>query len=371
MWILSMRTYLINKPSTFLKLSLRTAALAVCTNLIFALFVPQVGQADSRVELDVVGGLAGVQQYDAHEAPFWTRRVPEITAGQVHAQIVPFDRSGIRGQEMLQLLRLGVVSFGNVLLGLAAANEPELNAIDLPLLSPDMPALRRTVALWRPRLETLLQERYGLVLLAAYTYPPQVVFCREAFGGLFDLAGRRIRTSSVGQSELVTALGGIPVVIPFAEIVGAMRTGVVDCAITGARSGNSIGLHEVSTHISRLGVSWGVSVFVANQAAWDSLPAEQQAELRQGLAVLQNEIWEAADKERQDGFDCNAGRPTCVSGRPGRMTIVEESWQDDALRIKLLNDVVLPNWVRRCGGDCAAEWNRLMAPALGIQAKGR
>jgi TRAP-type C4-dicarboxylate transport system substrate-binding protein len=327
--------------------------------------------AEPRLELEVVGGLAGVQQYDRHEAPFWTRRVPEITGGRVQAQIVPFDRSGIRGQEMLQLLRLGVVSFGNVLLGLAAADEPELNAIDLPLLSPDMPALRRTITLWRPRLEAMLQERYGLVLLAAYTYPPQVVFCREAFSGLFDLANRRIRTSSVGQSELVAALGGIPVVIPFAEIVAAMRNGVVDCAITGARSGNSIGLHEVSTHISRLGVSWGVSIFVANQAAWEALPAERQAELRHGLAVLQDEIWDAADKERQDGFDCNAGRPTCTSGRLGQMTIVEESWQDDARRIKLLNDVVVPNWVRRCGSECAKEWNRRMAPELGITAKAR
>jgi TRAP-type C4-dicarboxylate transport system substrate-binding protein len=371
MWIASMHTRLLNQLETFSAVLLRAAALAVCACLTLAVFGPHASQADPRIELDVVGGLAGVQQYDKHEAPFWMRRVPEITAGRVHAQIVPFDRSGIRGQEMLQLLRLGVVSFGNVLLGLAAADEPELNAIDLPLLSPDMPALRRTVALWRPRLEAMLQERYGLVLLAAYTYPPQVVFCREAFGGLFDLAGRRIRTSSVGQSELVTALGGIPVVIPFAEIVAAMRTGVVDCAITGARSGNSIGLHEVSTHISRLGVSWGVSIFVANQAAWDGLPAERQAELRQGLATLQDEIWDAAEKERQDGFDCNAGHPTCASGRPGRMTVVEESWQDDALRLKLLNDVVLPNWVRRCGADCAAEWNRLMAPELGIRAKAR
>ncbi|WP_380067254.1 TRAP transporter substrate-binding protein [Dankookia sp. GCM10030260] len=329
------------------------------------------GHADPLVQLDVVGGLGGVQQYDRHEAPFWIKRLPELTGGRVQAQIVPFDRSGIRGQEILQLLRLGVVSFGNVLLGLAAADEPELNAIDLPLLNPDMPALRRTVALWRPRLEAMLQERYGLVLLAAYTYPPQVVFCRKPFSGLFDLATRRIRTSSVGQSELVTALGGIPVVIPFAEIVPAMRIGVVDCAITGARSGNSIGLHEVSTHISRLGVSWGVSVFVANQAAWDALPTERQTELRRGLATLQDEIWDAADSERQEGFDCNAGRPTCTSGRLGQMTIVEESWQDDARRIKLLKDVVVPNWVRRCGNECADEWNRRMAPELGIAAKAR
>ena len=349
----------------------RGAILATCASLMLAAGSARLSHADPRIELEVVGGLAGVQQYDRHEAPFWTNHVPEITGGRIHAQIVPFDRSGIRGQEMLQLLRLGVISFGNVLLGLAAADEPELNAIDLPLLSPDMPALRRTITLWQPRLEATLQERYGLVLLAVYTYPPQVVFCREVFGGLFDLAGRRIRTSSVGQSELVTALGGIPVVIPFAEIVAAMRNGVVDCAVTGARSGNSIGLHEVSTHISRLGVSWGVSVFVANQTAWDALPADRQTELRRGLATLQDEIWNAADIERQDGFDCNAGRPTCTSGRLGHMTIVEESWQDDARRIKLLNDVVVPNWVRRCGSECAKEWNRLMAPELGVTAKAR
>jgi TRAP-type C4-dicarboxylate transport system substrate-binding protein len=351
--------------------SLRLLRLIVCALLILVCAELRPGRAEAPAEIDVVGGLAGVMQYDQHEAPFWSVRVPELTGGMVHAQIVPFDRSGIRGQEMLQLLRLGVVSFGNVLLGLAAADEPELNAIDLPLLSPDMDALRRVVSLWRPRLETLLQERYGLTLLAIYTYPPQVVFCRQSFSGLFDLAKRRIRTSSVGQSELVAALGGIPVVIPFAEIVPAMRSGVVDCAITGARSGNSIGLHEVSTHISNLGVSWGVSIFVANQTVWNALPAAQQGQLREGLAKLQDEIWDAADRERQEGLDCNLGRPTCRTGRLGHMTLVEDSWKDDARRIGLLNKVVVPNWVQRCGKECAQEWNRLIAPQLGVTASAR
>jgi len=30
---------------------------------------------------------------------------------------------------------------------------------------------------------------------------------------------------------------------------------------------------------------------------------------------------------------------------------------------------VVPNWVRRCGQDCAASWNRFMAPELGVAAK--
>src|SRR5215211_4303274 len=81
------------------------------------------------IRLRVAGGLADIGQYVQHEQPFWQRRVPEITHGRVRAEIAPFDRSGIRGQEMLQLLRLGVVPFGNVLLSVAASEDPELNGV--------------------------------------------------------------------------------------------------------------------------------------------------------------------------------------------------------------------------------------------------
>src|SRR3712207_3799131 len=270
----------------------------------FAILLGGAGEAPGRssaIELDVVGGLAGLTQYERHEQRFWKERVLEITDGRVPARIVPLERSGVRGQQVLQLLRLGVIPFGNILLGLAAADEPELNAVDLPLLSPDIRSLRRAVAAWRPRLEAVLRERYGLNLLAVYTYPAQVIFCREPFDNISDLAGRRVRTSSVGQSELIGALGGTPVVIPFAEIVSAIRAGVVDCAITAAGSGNLIGLHEVTNHVSRLGISWGVSIFAANQAAWDDLPEDIRAHLRQGLVGLEQEVWASAERETEAG----------------------------------------------------------------------
>src|SRR5688572_22190667 len=56
-----------------------------------------------RMQLRIVGGLAGVNQYTRHEAPFWTDELPRRTQGRYTAEIVPFDRAGIRGQEMLQL----------------------------------------------------------------------------------------------------------------------------------------------------------------------------------------------------------------------------------------------------------------------------
>ncbi|MFC7543226.1 TRAP transporter substrate-binding protein DctP [Siccirubricoccus deserti] len=192
----------------------------------------------------------------------------------------------MRGQETLQLLRLGVVPFATTLLGLASSDEPELNAIDLPVLNPDHATLQETITLWRPRIEALLRTRYNVELLAIYTYPAQTMFCQKAFNGLGDLAGRRIRVSSVGQSELVTGLGAVPIVVPFAEIVSAIRSGVVECAITGTLSGNTIGLHEVTTHIYRAAISWGVSVFGANQAAWNRLPPICRSRYARSLPIF-------------------------------------------------------------------------------------
>jgi TRAP-type C4-dicarboxylate transport system substrate-binding protein len=320
------------------------------------------------ITVKILGGLASVSQYVAFEAPFWTQRVPQITGGRVHAEITPFDRSGVRGQETLQLLRLGVVPFATALLGLAAADEPELNAIDLPVLNPDLATLRETVALWRPRIEALLRTRYNIEMLAIYIYPAQTMFCQKPFTGLGDLAGRRIRVSSVSQSELVTGLGAVPIVVPFAEIVSAIRSGIVECAITGTLSANTIGLHEVTSHVYRAAISWGMSVFGANQAAWNRLPPDLQAILRQGLAELQEEIWQAAARETEDGLNCNAGMASCNAGRRGRMTIVEDTPEDRSLRAQLLRDTVLPGWVQRCGTECAEAWNRYIAPVRGLRA---
>lgn len=324
---------------------------------------------DTPIRIKIVGGLADVSQYVRYEEPFWRRRLPEVSGNRLQAEIAPFDRSGIRAQEMLALMRLGVVPFGTALLAVVSADEPEFNAVDLPTVNPDMPALRRTVSLYRPHLEAVLAERYDVELLAVYTYPAQVIFCRNAFAGLADLAGRRIRTSSVGQSEMFAALGATPVVIPFGETLSAMRSGVVECAVTGTLSANAIGLHEITTHMHSMAVTWGLSVFGANRAAWNALPEWARTMMREELAALERQIWEAAEVETGEGIACNSGQPACTSGRRGAMTVVPVTPADQERRLRLLTETVLPGWVRRCGEPCVDAWNERLAPALGVSAR--
>lgn len=339
--------------------------------LALAAMVPVNGySADTPMQISVVGGLAGVSQYTRFEEPFWTREIEHLSNGRLRAEIQPFDRSGLPGPEMLQLMRLGVVPYGTALLALVSGDDPELNAVDLPALNPDMASLRKTVELYRPYLQRVLRDKYNIELLGVYTYPAQVLFCTRPFRSLNDLAGRRVRTSSVGQSEMMTALGAKPVLTPFAHIVDAVQAGSVDCAITGTLSGNEIGLSDVTSYVYAMAISWGLSFFGANEAAWHALPSELRVTLQNGIRGLQRRIWNAADRETEEGLACDTGSGACNDGHLSHMVLVPLTPEDRAARTRLLVDSVLPAWVGRCGGECAEAWNHTIGPELGIIAHG-
>jgi TRAP-type C4-dicarboxylate transport system substrate-binding protein len=322
--------------------------------------------------LRVVGSLANLGQYTRHEEPFWTRELPRLSGGTLVADVVPFDRAGIRGQEMLRLVQVGAVPFGTALLSLSASEDPVLGAADLAGQNADIAALRRTVTAWRPTLEKFLRERYNAELLALYTYPAQVVFCSKPFAALSDLAGRRVRTSSPTQSDLVEALGGLPVRTGFSELMASMKSGNVECAITGAASGAQVGLPEASSHIHAMAINWGLSVLVANAGAWKALSPGAQALLKRELPKMEQAVWADAERETNEGLACVTGRGGCSAGvAAGKLVEVRVTPADEKRRREIFSSVVLPRWVQRCGADCARLWNDTLGPATGVQATAR
>ena len=91
-------------------------------------------------------------------------------------------------------MRLGVVSNGTLLLSVTAGDDPELSAIDLPALNPDVNALGRTISANRAHIAAILRERYNIHLLGIYAYPAQVIFAENHFADL--------TTSPVDEYEL-------------------------------------------------------------------------------------------------------------------------------------------------------------------------
>lgn len=351
-------------------------ALAVAA-LVFDPATAQTGVAESvasepdPIHLRIVGSLGGVNQYTRHEQPFWTQVLPALTGGRVTADIVPFDQAGLRGQEVLRLMRAGIVPFGTIVLGTNSSSEPEFGAADLAGLSPNIKAASLVVNAFRPHLKRALRERFDVELLAIYVYPAQMLFCKQPLTGLKNLAGRRIRTAQPSVSDFVKALGAIPVRTPFPDIIPNIRSGTVDCAITGSMSGNSIGLHALTTHIYSMPLTWGLSIFGANTAAWQALPVDVRTLLRAELSHLEANIWAAAERETTEGVKCDVGSPDCVSGSKGTMIEVKPTVADDQLRQQIFASDILPMWIKRCGPDCADVWNKTLKPVTGIEAVGK
>ena len=354
------RLFTVSPPKTKALLArLIQSASALGLALFAALCLAQTpaSTATPVIHLRIVGGLGGTNQYTRNEAPFWRSELARLSGGKFTADIVPFDHAGVPANDMLRLLQLGVMPFGTTLVSALAQEYPPYAGVDLAGLNPDMATLKKNVAAFRPYLETELRQRHHVEMLALYVYPAQGVFCNRPFKGLADLAGRHVRVSSVTQADFVSALGALPVATGFGQIMANMNSGNTDCAITGTMSGNTLGLHRVTSHIHSRPITWGLAVFGANKSAWDALPPDLKALLGRELPRLEATIWRESERETAEGMACNTGSSQCPAAARGSMIQVPTTTNDERLRQQVFNGTVLPRWLERCGANCASVWN--------------
>lgn len=339
--------------------------------LMQALLMPPGARAAELpvTHLTVMGSLGGTAQYRDIEQPFWSRQLAADSGGRITADVTPFDRTGLKGVEALQMARLGVISFLTLPLSLISSEDPEATAPDLPGMNPSIEAMKANLAAYRPVLTGVYRTRYRLEPLAMISYSAQVLFCKERFDGLSDLAGRNVRVASGTQAGLMGALGARGVVLPFAEIKNALVHNVVDCAITGTLTGNSIGLPSVTHYVHTLAINWGVQMVVANRAAWLALDPGVREFLTRELADLERRVWEQTETATAEGLACDTGQGECPNGIKGDMILVGAAPSDRILLDRILRTVILPKWAARCGGECAAAWNRTVGARIGLTAE--
>ena len=220
--------------------------------------------------------------------------------------------------------------------------------------------------------DLVLDRLYGdtnkVKLLGISTYPAQVLFCNGEMKGLADVRGKKVRTSSRTQADFVEALGGSSVTMAFGEVVPALQNKVVDCAITGSLSGFSAKWYEVSTHLVALPINWNQQVHAVNGAVWAGFDPKLKTFLQAQVDTLVNDIWDAAAKQTQQGYDCNTGAAACTAPVKGKMVLVQPNAADRATLDKV-REQVLAKWAQRCSATCVNDFNATIGKKLGVVAK--
>lgn len=320
-----------------------------------------------KTQLQVVGGLSNLTAYQNFEQPFWTKTVTELSDGQVTATLKGFNEMGLKGPEILRLIGQGVIPIGTATLAYFASDNPINEAIDLAGLAPSAQIAREVTDAFEPVYEKFY-EKNNIKVLGLSTYPAQVLFCNANISSLSDIKGKKVRTSSRTTGEFVQALGGSSVTIPFGDVVPALQNGVVDCAITGSMSGYSAKWYEVSTHLYALPINWNQQIHAANLAYWNKLDPKVQDFLQKNVSIMIDQIWDAAAKETQEGYDCNTGAAACTLPVKGKMKLVEPTDADRELLKKITAETIVPKWAARCSAECVNDFNATIGKQLGLTA---
>ena len=152
------------------------------------------------------------------------------------------------------------------------------------------------------------------------------------------------------------------------EVVPALQNKVVDCAITGSLSGYSAKWYEVSTHLVALPINWNQQIHAVNGKTWAKFNPATQKFLQTQVDGLVNQIWDAAAKQTQEGYDCNTGAAACNQAVKGKMVLVQPSAADRE-QLKKIRDTVVAKWANRCSAKCVSDFNATIGKQLGVVAK--
>lgn len=316
----------------------------------------------------IVGTWTNLHNFKQVEQPFWTKTLPERSGGRIKGEVTGLNELGLKGFEVMRMLRSGVFEFAHAL-PIYVAEDAVLEGLDLAGVARNFQMAREIADAYRPILEAAVAKQYNAKILNLYPWPTQMFFCNSEIRNIGDLRGKKIRVQGASQGDFVEGAGGIPVTIPFAEVVPALQRGVVDCGITGTMPSYLARWYEVATHAYELPVGYTITFTAVNLNSWKRLDEATQQLIVKTMKEFEEHAWEVNHEVDRNGIYCGTGTGECPVGKPANMKLVQPSDADVAERERILKEVVLRRWANRCGEDCARQWNETVGKLVGLTAQ--
>jgi TRAP-type C4-dicarboxylate transport system substrate-binding protein len=342
------------------------AALSLCLSIAFSSAVLAQDLPKTTVKVIGLNSPTPVSIYD--EIPFWRKTIPEASKGAITADITPLDQMGIDDKTMLRLLKLGVMDFAGMDISKMAGDDPRFEACDLAGLTLDPDKARAACDAYRVVIDRHMQKNWSAKLLAFGGNTPQVFWCRQPISGLDDLKGKKIRVFNNTMRDFLAGLGATAVSLAFAEVVPALNNGVVDCGVTGSLSGNTAGWPEVTKSLYSMSVGWSINILAVNLNSWNRLDPKVQAFMLEQIKTYENKMWDTLKKATAEADNCNTGKQPCTLGKLANIELVGVKPAEVEAHKKLVEGAVLAAWAKRCGAECAKEWNETVGKVLGLNA---
>ena len=220
--------------------------------------------------------------------------VEEATGGEVKVEVF---HGGVLGSQpdALEQVSLGAIEVGNFNLGPIGPMVKEANLVSLPFIFKSVPHMFRVLEGEAGETIAAAMADAGVQPLAWVDAGARSFYSQKAIETPADVEGLKIRVMNNDlYTSMISAMGGNPSPMAFAEVQQALKTGVVDGAENNFPSFKNVGHFEVTTHYSLSEHLIIPECICVNTAAFAGLSAEMQTAVRgaaEEAALFQRELW--------------------------------------------------------------------------------
>ncbi len=220
--------------------------------------------------------------------------VSEATGGEINVEVF---HGGVLGSQpdALEQVRLGAIEIGNFNLGPIGPIVKEANLVSLPFIFKSVPHMFRVLEGEAGETIAAAMAEAGIKPLAWVDAGARSFYSQKPINTPADVEGLKIRVMNNDlYTSMISAMGGNPSPMAFAEVQQALKTGVVDGAENNFPSFKSVGHYEVTTHYSLSEHLIIPECICVNTAKFDALSEDMQAAVRgaaEEAALYQRELW--------------------------------------------------------------------------------
>lgn len=279
-------------------LCLSASVLSGCANIGAA--TSAEATAENPMVLTLAHGLSETHTVHIAMTEF-ADKVNEGTEGRIQVRILPNGQLGSENENMEQLMA-GVISMTKVSApGLATYNE-SYHTFGLPYIFDNTEDFYHVMDSKQMRDFFLSSEDDGFVTLTYYTSGARSFYTKDkAIRTPEDLKGLKIRVQDMkSQTDMLKALGGIPVTMSYGDVYTSLQTGIIDgaesneTALTTGKHGEICKVFSTDEH------AMIPDVLVMSAKTWKNIsPEDQQVILEAAYESTESHkvSWEAAISE--------------------------------------------------------------------------
>jgi TRAP-type C4-dicarboxylate transport system substrate-binding protein len=205
----------------------------------------------------------------------WADEVAKRSNGSLTIKVYPSLQLGGTAPGMYNQVLSGITDIAFVTPGYTPTVFPRIGITELPYLTKDAQHATRIL---RSIYDKYVAEDFKNVKMIAYwAVDSHVIQSVNPIRSLEDLKGKKVRSPSAVQSDVVKTLGGVPVNMPITNVYTSLERGVIDAFFAGASASFSFKLDEVVKSITLGGPGGNLPlVVVMNKKSYESLSPEHK-----------------------------------------------------------------------------------------------